>query len=177
MCAFVPCLLPVPVQMFFSEGVFVWMFRNDPVFVFQNEPCTTGSYHTTEALYHTMHIHDHPCTNLRLYPHPVHFVAVSALFSDVFSDARPWDFSEPEAYHARVDNSPACAQQLTTDLSLFVKSSTDVGQTYGPNYAELQLCWQRRFLHIPHILYQICINMIQYVWIIMFTYISLYNII
>ena len=26
MCAFVPCLLPVPVQMFFSEGVFVFLY-------------------------------------------------------------------------------------------------------------------------------------------------------
>jgi hypothetical protein len=176
MCAFVPCLLPVPVQMFFSEGVFVWMFRNDPVFVFQNEPCTTGSYHTTEALYHTMHIHDHPCTNLRLYP------TLYTLWQYPHCSQMCFQMPDPET-------SPSLRhimQEMTIHppVPATYNRSQSVCQELDRRRANLrtELCWTpvvlaEKVSTYSHILYQICINMIQYVWIIMFTYISLYNII
>ena len=53
--------------------------------------------------------------------------------------------------------------QLTTNINLFVKSSTIIRQTYGPNHAEPHLCWQRTFLHIHLYLYiSIMFNCISY---------------
>ena len=169
MCAFVPCLLPVPVQMFFQR---VFLFGCSEMIRFSCSKMSRVPQDPTTPLKPCIT----PCTSMIIHapiwgciPPCTLCGSIRTVLRCVFRCQtlrllRAWGISCKSWQFTRL------CPQLTTDLSLFVKSSTDVGQTYGPNYAELQLCWQRRFLHIHTYCIKsvsICMNYYVHLYIIM----------